>query len=111
MAHRVLVHVDEGGDKPQSVVQNVENLLDDVEDAQIELVAHGPGIAALERDGELSERVEALGRRGVRLAACGNTMSAQELGPGDLVEGAEVVPSGVGELVRREAEGWLYVRP
>lgn len=24
---------------------------------------------------------------------------------------AEIVPSGIGELVRRQAEGWAYVRP
>ena len=47
-------------------------------------------------------------------AACGNTHSAMSQREGAevaLVSEAEMVPSGVVELIELQKEGWAYVRP
>ena len=52
-----------------------------------------------------------LAANGVRFVAC--RRSAQRLGltPDDLLPQVRLVNSGAGELVRKQAEGWAYLRP
>ena len=40
--------------------------------------------------------------------ACGNAMQKQHLELFDFVGGAEVVPAGIVEVVRRQEQGWEY---
>jgi len=115
MAYRVLFHLDEGAScKVESTLRSVGHLLEELglEGLDVELVAHGDGITALRRTANpFAHTVRQLAERGVRLAACRNTMTRLGLSAGDLLDVAEIVPSGIGELVRRQAEGWLYVHP
>lgn len=76
----------------------------------VELVAYGPGIAMLEKDSRVADRVAAALRAGVRVAACANSMRGAHLAAADLMPGVTVVPSGVVELIRRQHGGWAYVR-
>ena len=75
-------------------------------------MAHSDGLVALYRAGNAeAETIRELARQGVRFVACQTTMAARGLTADDLLEEAELVPSGVAELVRRQAAGWLYLRP
>lgn len=109
----VVFHLDEdGSDKHEAFVRNVANLLDYLEeDATIELVAHGPGIGICLADSPQAEAVRALVERGVLVAACENTLRARSIGLDQLAVGVTTVPAGIGELVRRQRQGWAYVRP
>ncbi len=91
---------------------NIANALDGIgaDKADIELVVYGPGIAMLKKDSAVADRVAAALGRGVRIAACQNSMRAFKLEAADLVPGVGVVPSGVVELIRREHAGYAYVR-
>lgn len=91
---------------------NIANALDAIgaDKADIELVVYGPGIAMLKKDSAVAERVAAVLGRGVRIAACQNSMRGFGLEAADLVPGVGVVPSGVVELIRREHAGYAYVR-
>jgi len=114
MAYRALFHLDEAAScKVESILRSVGHLLEELgpQGLEIELVAHGDGITALRRTANpFAHTLRQLAERGVRLAACHNTMQRLGLSPDDLLDVAQVVPSGVGELVRRQAEGWAYVR-
>lgn len=55
-------------------------------------------------------RVEELRETGVGFAACRNTLDGSDAGPDDLLSGVETVPSGVGALARRQADGWGYLK-
>lgn len=112
--YRVVVHLDEADRvKHESVMRNIRNLLDDLgaEQTQVELVAHGPGLDLLTGQTGLGEQAQELAARGVILAACNNTLRERKIPAERLLPGVTVVPAGIGEIVRREAEGWLYVRP
>lgn len=112
--YKVLFHLDEGAmSKWKLVLANIENLLADTgDDVEIELLANAEGIGILyKQPNPFAIRVESLAGRGVRFVACGNTMRQFKIEPDFLLECAAIAPAGIGEIVRRQAEGWLYVRP
>jgi uncharacterized protein len=78
--------------------------------AQLELVAYGPGIEMLKKDSPASKRVAEVLAKGVRVVACQNSMRAFHVEPADLVPGVGVVPSGVVELMKRQHDGFAYIR-
>jgi intracellular sulfur oxidation DsrE/DsrF family protein len=47
----------------------------------------------------------------VVVAACENTLEMKGIGRDRLAAGVVTVPSGIGELVRKQQQGWAYVRP
>ncbi|MHB8878089.1 MAG: DsrE family protein [Myxococcaceae bacterium] len=111
---RVVFHLDEAdAKKHESVLRNVNNLLDDLGQGQthIELVAHGLGLDLLTGETGFAEQVAGLVRRGVVMAACNNTLRERGIARDRLLPDVTVVSSGVGELVRRQRVGWQYVRP
>ncbi len=51
---------------------------------------------------------------GLSFAACGNTHRAMSAKGGkdiELIEDAEMVSSGVVELIELQKDGWAYIRP
>jgi uncharacterized protein len=79
-------------------------------DTVIEIVAFGPGIGMLKAGSAAEARVVEALASGVAVQACQNTMRGQHLEPKDMIQKIGYVPSGVGELIRRQAEGYAYIR-
>jgi len=75
------------------------------------LVTYALGVNVLRKNSIYSQRVEKLIKTGVNFAACKNTTRAMNIQKKDLIEGVEIVSSGVGELIRKQSQGWLYIRP
>ena len=94
-------------------LNNIRNVQTDVgeDDVEVELVAYGPGIGMLKGDSPVAQRIaEALGH-GVKVVACENTMKAQKLVYADMLPNIGYVPAGVVELMRRQQQGYAYIRP
>ena len=91
---------------------NIGNAIDGIgkDNADIELVVYGPGIVMLKKDSAVADRIAAAVASGVRIVACRNSMRGFKIEPADLAPGVVVVPSGVVELIRREHDGYAYVR-
>ena len=91
---------------------NIANAIEGLgaDSADIELVVYGPGIAMLKKDSPVADKIAAALRSGVRIAACQNSMRGFHLEASDLAPGVGSVPSGVVELIRREHDGYAYVR-
>ncbi len=110
--YQVLFHLDESDEyRFNLVLNNINNLQAEIKEAEIELVANAQGIRLLEKDSAHEDMLRELQNKGVTLVACNKTMESQKLEPEDLLEGVKVVPSGVGELVKKQSEGWIYIRP
>jgi intracellular sulfur oxidation DsrE/DsrF family protein len=94
------------------ILNNMTNLRDGVgsEGAEIELVAYGPGIAMLKADSAVKQRIADAVKSGVRINACQNTMNALKLAPSDMLTDIGYVPSGVVEVMRKQQQGWAYIR-
>lgn len=111
--YQVVVHIDEIG-KGLLGLNNIENLLADLgkDNVNVELVANYEGIEILLKSPDTYvEQIKRLGKMGVKFAACSNTMRQRGITKEELVEYFEIVPSGVGELVKKQAQGWAYIRP
>jgi intracellular sulfur oxidation DsrE/DsrF family protein len=113
MAYRALFHVNEASeDKHRAVVRTIFNLLAEVPDAEVELVVQGDALPMVMQGAtRVREGIEELKARKVRVAVCQNTMNAKGVTREDLLPGLEVVPSAIGEIVRRQHEGMAYVKP
>jgi len=111
---RVVVQVSEADPARWNLVlNNVRNLQEDLGAANvaIEVVAYGPGIGMLKLDAVTNSRVSEAIKAGVQVAACENTMRSQKLARSDMHPAVSYVPAGVVEIVKRQQEGWAYLRP
>jgi len=81
----------------------------------IELVVHGPALKAFHRATaapDVAKRIEELRSLGLQLAACINTMRAEEVTLSDLLPGfAMADKGGVVRLAQLQAQGYAYLRP
>jgi len=113
--YQVIFHVDDFDEKRITLAfNNIVNLMDDMryEELEVELLVNGPAIQAFRKDNQLvAERVRQLAARGVNVMLCRNAIHLYEIPEEELVEERQIVPAGVSELVRRQAEGWAYIRP
>jgi intracellular sulfur oxidation DsrE/DsrF family protein len=113
--YQAIFHVSEESiDDITFALKNIINLLNDLgdENVDVELLVNGPAVKAFTSEqGELSELLRQVLERDVDLALCNNALKLFDLNPDIMLSEARVVPSGVGELVKRQTEGWAYIRP
>lgn len=102
------------------LLDEVEGMLDayaaDARPLRVEVVSHSDGLELLQEGlSEHQSRIHALARRfdNLTFVACKNTMDRLEVEHGievKLVPDAEVIESGVNHVVKRQKEGWSYIR-
>jgi intracellular sulfur oxidation DsrE/DsrF family protein len=78
---------------------------------EVEIVAYGPGIGMLKFDSAVANRIDEAVADGVKVVACENTMKAQKLTRDDMLSSTGFVPAGVIELMKKQKEGYAYIRP
>jgi uncharacterized protein len=112
--HKVVFQVSDGDPaKWNLALNNVRNVQQDLgkEKVAVEIVAYGPGIGMLKMDSTVAPRIaEALGA-GVSVVACESTMKNQKLVRDDMLPKIGYVDAGVVQLMKRQQEGWAYIRP
>ena len=112
--NRVVMQVsDNDPGKWNLALNNAKNLQADLGagNVEIEIVAYGPGIGMLKADSVVGNRIADALHQGVKVSACENTMHGQKLVQADMLDGIGYVPAGVVEIMRRQQQGWAYVRP
>lgn len=77
----------------------------------IEIVAYGPGIGMLKMDSVVGARVAEAVAAGMSVVACGNTMKNAKLTREDMLPNIGYVDAGVVQLMKRQREGFAYIRP
>jgi len=120
--HKVAIHVDENDPARINMalnnVANVNKYYESIgESVEIELVAYGPGLHMFRVDtSPVKDRISMLSLEldNLTFSACGNTHNAMQKKAGKdivLVDEANVVPSGVVQLIELQEDGYAYVRP
>ncbi len=120
--HRIAFHVDQNDPKVMNMtlnnVQNVRKYYDAKgEKVVIEVVAYGPGLMMYsEAKSPVKDRIAAMSLEisDLKFSACGNThrKMSKKMGKNmELIGEAEMVPSGVVQLVTLQEDGYSYVRP
>lgn len=77
----------------------------------IELVNFSSAVTALTPMSPLGTHLKDALKAGIKIVACQNSMNKFKLTIDDMFPGITAVPSGVGELVKRQKEGWVYLQP
>ena len=122
--HRIVFQVDQNDPAVMNLtLNNVSNILEYYhskgEQAEVEVVAYGPGLIMLRDDkSPVKERLKSIQSGSfpskVAYAACGNTMANMEKAEGHaipIVPEAKVVIAGVVRLTELQEQGWAYIRP
>lgn len=120
--HKVAIHVDENDPQRMNMalnnVANVKKYYDSIgEQVEIELVAYGPGLHMFREDtSPVKDRIAVMSLEieNLTFSACGNTHSAMTKKAGKevtLIDEANMVPSGVVQLVTLQEQGFAYIRP
>jgi len=113
---KVVYHVNDAANA-RVAMNNVNNHLNAAPDAKIVVVTHGKGIDFLLNDakddkGDYSAAIAGLSAKGVKFNVCNNTLKARKLGADAVVQEATIVPSGVAEIGKLQAqEGYVYLKP
>ncbi|HVC13162.1 MAG TPA: DsrE family protein [Burkholderiales bacterium] len=112
MTHIVMQVSDGDPAKWQLALNNAENVRQALgKKVTIEIVAYGPGLNMLKADSKVAPGLNGALDNNVKLVACGTTMKKMHVTKADLLGGVSVVPGGVIEIMKRQSEGWSYVRP
>ena len=81
------------------------------ENVLIEIVAYGPGLGMLKAESKVEGRLAQALQENVGLIACENTMHNTKTTKADMYSGISYVTAGVTHLMKRQREGWAYIRP
>ncbi len=112
--NRIVVQVNEdGARKWNDILVNIHNIQVEmgVKNIALAVVAIGPGLGMLKADSLAANGVQEALATGVEFVACGNSMRAQKLTKDDLVDGVTVSIAGYVEILQRQQQGWVYLRP
>ncbi len=102
---------------PKLINQTLHNMQNALADPRLkgkldlELVVFSGGTVVFKKDQPYEADVLALQQAGVVLAQCQNSMKAYKLTKEDMLPYISVVPTGNGELIIRQTEGWVLVHP
>jgi uncharacterized protein len=94
-------------------LNNAKNVQDElgVANVEVEIVAFGPGIHMLKIDSAVNSRIGEATKAGIKVLACENTMRNLKVSKDDIAPTVGYVPAGVVHIMRRQTEGWSYIRP
>ena len=123
-SHRIAIQVDQNDAAVMNLaLNNASNVIEYYrskgEDVQVEIVAYGPGLNMLREDtSPVKNRIQQIKDvsfpSDIKFAACNNTKEGMEKREGHkitIIPQAQLVPSGVVELMQLQESGWSYVRP
>lgn len=114
-AYQVIYQLD--SDDPKTIKMTLRNISNALEDPrlkgklQVELIAFAGGTTVYRKDQPYEKELRALKDKGVILAQCLNTIRERNIPKSDLFGLIAYVPSGNGELIIRQAQGWAIVHP
>ena len=111
---KLLIQVSDNNPKKWNLaLNNAENVQHDLgkSNVDIAIVAYGPGLPMLELQSITANRISNAIARGVKVIACENTMRKDKLTKDDMLANLSYTKSGVVYLVKKEAEGYSYIKP
>lgn len=94
-------------------LNNARNVQADLgkNNVEIEIVAYGPGLNMLKAESAVAGGLAQALDSSVTLLACENTMQNQKVERSDMYGGIRYVQAGVTHIMKRQREGWAYIRP
>ncbi|MBK8454991.1 MAG: DsrE family protein [Thiofilum sp.] len=126
-AEKVVVHVSEAGDEKKylGIAANINNYIKALDSTgkktEAIVVMNGDGLGMLkvakdvemENEAKLPQRIADLKAKGVKFQICYNTLTGRKIKMDELYDAKaeDVIPSGVAEVGRLEAQGYRLLKP
>lgn len=113
-ASKVVIQVSDNDPKKWYLaLNNAQNIQQDLgkDNVAVEIVAYGPGLPMLKMDSEAGAKIADAMGAGVKVVACENTMRKTNLTQENMLPNISYVKSGVPYLMKKQAEGYSYIRP
>ncbi len=114
---KVIIHVNEM-DRWDVALGNVANLFVSAGDATVDAIVLGNGNSvAVYEDLQKIKVMSDLSKKGARFRACRNSLNKMKaegrisVMESDLPDFVEIVPAGITEVIRRQHEGYAYLKP
>ncbi|MCX3264194.1 DsrE family protein [Pedobacter agri] len=95
-------------------LRNIKNALEDPRlkgKLTVEIIAFGDGVKLFDKTAAFQDRLQSLKDAGVILAQCENTIKERNINKDQLLPIISYVPSGNGEIIIRQYQGWATVHP
>lgn len=111
---KVVFQVSDGDSKKWDLtLNNVKNVIKDMgkDNIDVEIVAYGPGIDMFKFESPAASRIEEVLKLGAQVMICENTMRAQKISKSDMLDNLGYVEAGVSQLIKRQQQGYAYIRP
>jgi len=111
---RLIIQVSDNDPAKWSLaLNNARNVQQDLgkDNVQIEIVAYGPGLEMLKAESKVADRLAGALDASVGLIACENTMTNTKVKRSEMYGGIAYVKAGVTHIMKRQQEGWAYIRP
>jgi len=100
-------------DKVEPAIVNAHNLQKEfgAACANIEIVNFSAAVTMLTPMSTKATAIKEALESGIKIVACQNSMNKFKMTEDDLFPGIPTVPSGVAEIVKRQKQGYIYLRP
>ncbi len=110
--HKIVWDLNAQDTSAQSVLfRQINNVLKESPDTKIEVVYHGGAITGLVQGSSFFDaKVQEFLKKGVVFAACNNSLKRYNIDPSRVLPGVTVVPVAILELVKKQEEGYSYVK-
>lgn len=89
---------------------NTRNPIEGLKPDSVEVVGYAQGLGLVKLDSVVAKEIAALQEKHVRFVACENSMRMQHVEVKDLLPGIQPVPSWIVEVVRKQEQGWSYIK-
>ena len=94
-----------------AILRQIRNLWKELPGAQVQIVMHGKALTMVQKDkAVMADKIMALQKEGVIFSVCRNTMKRYNLTEKDFIPSATFVPAAIAELVKKQQEGWSYIK-
>jgi len=110
--HRIIFQLVSGdtlGHK--QLMKQLNNIQSVAPGTQMEVVCHGPGLDMLVAEkSTVADKIRKLTQSGVVFYACEFSMTERKVEKKALISDAGLVPAGIIEIVKRQEQGWSYIK-
>ncbi len=110
--HKIVWEMPSGDTAQQrTLFRQIGNVLAAAPDTKIEIVFHGNSVYGLLKDtGYFKEQIIGFHKKGVVMAVCNNALKMRNINTNRVIPEAVIVPVAILELVKKQEEGWSYIK-
>ncbi len=112
--HRIVFQVTiDGQEHWNAILNQIENVQKGFapEKVEIEVVTHGNATGfVLASNKAVSERIRKIEASGANFAYCATPQKKNNVKPEELTPGVTIIPSGLVQVIKRQEEGWSYIK-